>query len=385
MNRQVVKAARCCTMPETAQSPDFKSVEKHKVPADRAVVRAIHEQGFTLIELMIAMVIGLVLIAGLITVFVNNKKTAALTEARIEMQQAAQFALDEIARDARMSGFLGCTRSLNILADAAPTADISRSAIAGSIVEAVGTFTPDPPLGFNMPGNGIEPVVGSHVLSIQFGNQETFAINTMSSAEAPVVLQNNNSGLEKGDLAIISNCQVADLFEISDALGASLQHDASVNSGQDSLSATYGSAGITNRAQVMRFNANVYFLANAGRTNKSGDPVFSLYQQALPFDSQPMEVIEGVEMFRVRYGLRETDTDTINYVPASQLNDREDQIVSLQIGLLMQSYERVRDTDDTNSYSLTGSNISPGAAGHAGDKRLRMSFNSTINIRNRRE
>ncbi len=346
-------------------------------------------RGFTLVEIMIALVLGTVLIAGLISVFVNNRKTAQITEARIEMQQAAQFAIDEIARDARMAGFLGCTRSVNIMADAAPTTDISATAISGSIVQAGGGFDPAPPLGFQIPANTITPVVGSHVLSIQFGSQQTFQINPMTAPDAPIVLQSNNSGLQKGDLAVISNCQIADLFEISDALGASLQHDGAVNGGSDTLSATYGTAAINNQAQVMQFHSNVYFLADTGRTNASGDAIQSLYIQTLPFDSQPLELIEGVEVFRVRFGLREEGSNDIEFTTADQIAGRESEIVSIQIGVLMQSHDLVLDEIDNNSYEITGLQINPAANPaaneHAADRRLRMSFNTTINIRNRRE
>lgn len=353
-------------------------------------VHKTRQQGFTLIEVMIALVIGIVLITGMIAVFLGNKRTAALTEAMTEMQQSARFALDTLARDARMSGFQGCIDvqegSAKTLADNSPTENLSETAIGGSTVISATSWLPEPPTGFVLPSGDITPVTGSHVLSLQFGSQETFQLVPMDNASEPIVLTNANSGFKSGDLAIISNCQVADLIEISAALGASLQHDESVNSGTSELSAAYGTGGEKNRPRVMEFFANSYFLADTDRTNKRGETIRSLFRQSIPYTSDPVEVVEGVELFRVRFGLRDDTTPNIDYVTADDLNGREAQIVSVQVGLLMQSYHHVLDTNDSNFYNLAGSAIAPGGnnpTSHAGDRRLRMAFNSTINIRNR--
>jgi len=62
------------------------------------------QRGFTLVEMMIAAAIGAVLLGGMISVFLGNKKTADLNEAMVEMQQSARFGLEVLARDIRMYG-----------------------------------------------------------------------------------------------------------------------------------------------------------------------------------------------------------------------------------------------------------------------------------------
>ena len=343
------------------------------------------QSGFTLVEMMIAAAIGAVLLGGMISVFLGNKKTADLNEAMVEMQQSARFALDVLARDIRMSGFQGCvdleTSTANAIADSRPTNNLAATAIMGAVV-AGNDIDPPGPIGFTLPvGGSITPIQGSDVLSVQFGSQETFVVNPMTSASAPVVVQTLNPGISNGDLVLISNCQVADIFEVSEALNNSLKHDGTVNSGKNELSAAYGVVGEENRPRAMRFESNVFFIADTGRTNRAGDTVRSLFKQSLPYTSNPVEVIEGVELLAFRFGLRGDESADITFVNPEDLGDQADNIVSVQIGLLMQSHDRVRDDNDTKSYTIAGNIIN--ATAHAGDRRLRMPFNSTVKVRNR--
>lgn len=63
------------------------------------------QNGFSLIELMIAMVLGLVLIAGVVNVFLASSQTYRLQEAMFRVQESGRFALDFMLRDLRDSGF----------------------------------------------------------------------------------------------------------------------------------------------------------------------------------------------------------------------------------------------------------------------------------------
>lgn len=57
-----------------------------------------YQSGFTLIELMIAMVIGLFLIGGIITVFVGNQTTANVKQQLDETQESIRFSAYTISR-----------------------------------------------------------------------------------------------------------------------------------------------------------------------------------------------------------------------------------------------------------------------------------------------
>ncbi len=64
--------------------------------------------GATLIELMIAMLLGLTLVAGIIQIFSGNRVTYQFTDSLARIQENARFSLDHIAFSTRMAGFRGC-------------------------------------------------------------------------------------------------------------------------------------------------------------------------------------------------------------------------------------------------------------------------------------
>lgn len=65
------------------------------------------QQGMSLVELMIALLIGLLLSAAIITVYLSNKKTFWDTEAAASLQENSRFAMKLIVNDLRLAGFYG--------------------------------------------------------------------------------------------------------------------------------------------------------------------------------------------------------------------------------------------------------------------------------------
>jgi type IV pilus assembly protein PilW len=61
--------------------------------------------GFSMLELMIALAIGLIVLAALGTVFVSQRKAYSVQEQVIEMTQTARAALDIMTRDVMMAGY----------------------------------------------------------------------------------------------------------------------------------------------------------------------------------------------------------------------------------------------------------------------------------------
>jgi prepilin-type N-terminal cleavage/methylation domain-containing protein len=63
------------------------------------------QQGFSLVELLIAMVIGLIILAGVYRAFTAQQKNFVVQEQVSEAQQSVRAVMDLIARDMRMAGF----------------------------------------------------------------------------------------------------------------------------------------------------------------------------------------------------------------------------------------------------------------------------------------
>ncbi len=63
------------------------------------------ESGFTLVELLIAMTIGLIIMAALSSTFLLQRKTYDVQEQIVEMVQNARAAMDIMTREIRMAGY----------------------------------------------------------------------------------------------------------------------------------------------------------------------------------------------------------------------------------------------------------------------------------------
>ncbi|ASJ72395.1 PilW family protein [Granulosicoccus antarcticus] len=366
-------------------------------------------RGLSLVELMLAMAIGLILIAGMIAVFSGNKRSSDLNSAMADIQENARFAMNSIASEIRMSGFQGCM-DLNfvtptLLGNGLPTTDLQATAAMGSIIGNGNLWAPSPPTGF-VPGNH-EAIPGTHALTLQFGSPATYPlVQAVGSAGVPdtvgpvVVdttpgISREEFNLSSGEFGIISDCNGADIFQITKVTNgsntATIEHGASANS-SGSFSRIYA-GGSNSTSKFMRFVSSVYYVGETDLTNSNGDPITSLYRQSLPYntpDNPAIEVVRGVEDMRISFGIR-TGTESLTYVLASDSLYNPRQVESIRIGLLLNSFDRISQNDDTNTYVIAGQLIEPedssssNAAGtHSGDKRFRLAFNTTVKVRNRR-
>ncbi len=373
--------------------------------------------GLSLVELLIAMTLGLILLSSMIAVFSGNKRSADLNTALSNIQENARFALSEMSRDIRMGGYQGCLdmRSglLRVRAsappinqvgvwadDGSPRYNFAGAATTGAVVLSENNWWPPIPGGFVPPA--VNPAIpGTHALSLQFGSTNSSAltgqmrIGDTETESAPIVID-KNLGLAIGDLAIIANCDFADLFRVTSSelanQGQRLGHSAALNwSGVVTL--PYGDRRTIRQTQVMKFVAHVYYIGDTGLTNDSGDPITALYQQSIPYNdptNPPVELVQGVENMRISYGINVNGT--IRYVTANDPSFIAGNVESIQIGLLMSSWDRIAEEKDNNTYLLAGQAITPAGAGgstanrdtHPNDKRYRLVFNTTVKVRNRR-
>ncbi len=68
----------------------------------------LRQQAFSLIELMVAMLLGSFVIAGVVTVYQVNLNTAALNQQVSQLQQSEQFSFQLLSKDVQHAGLIGC-------------------------------------------------------------------------------------------------------------------------------------------------------------------------------------------------------------------------------------------------------------------------------------
>ena len=73
--------------------------------------------GFTLVELMVAMLISLLLMGGVIQVFSSSSKSYRNHEGLSRIQENGRFAMEFLTREIRMADFWGCANTVSKVAN----------------------------------------------------------------------------------------------------------------------------------------------------------------------------------------------------------------------------------------------------------------------------
>ena len=71
----------------------------------RMLIRPLKCRGFSLVELMISMLMGIVVMAVLLSMYQSNSQSARFKHAVLKVQENGRFATDVIGRTVRMAGY----------------------------------------------------------------------------------------------------------------------------------------------------------------------------------------------------------------------------------------------------------------------------------------
>lgn len=357
------------------------------------------QQGLSMVELMVTLLISSLLMLGVFEIFLSSNQNNRYAHANARVQENGRLALDILTRNLRMAGYQGCIDpdliSMNIIANDPPTTDLSGSGVMGyeSDDSSWDIGTRDSQL------DGITGVPnGSDIIFVQFVSPTgvnvmcTGSVNSCTSVNANVKINNNSIGLTQNDIAVVTDCESADMFRIvnmpfdaSDGM-TTLAHSNSQNT-SNNLSKPYN-----DKAQVLTFNAFAYYVKNTGRTNERGDAIFSLYQFDTTYQTGGVitgkedELVEGVEQLQILYGQRLSSGNT-RYVPADDSSLDFAEVETIRLSILVSDSDPIRQDDDNKTYKLSGADVDPAGTGgaettHPADRRLRQTFTTTLYMRN---
>lgn len=356
------------------------------------------QAGISLVELLVAMAIGLILLAGMYQVFISSTTTYNYNDRLSRLQENGRFAIHVLGNELRGAGYLGCLQDVtefkSVLGTWTPLGEF-RTDLANSIqgyeatgstgwVDSSGTLSKN---ALETRTGIVDPVWGSDVLVTRGVDQDAVIPLLQSMGNASVILDvpGGLSGIlqeEGGEILLISDCQGATLFQSTQYIPASgkLQHNpgashspGNVNNdgGQNSLGHAYVAG-----AEIFLPRTTVYYI----RQNAAEPPVPCLYRKVNGDAAE--EVVEGVENMQVRYGV-DTDGDrAVNtYVAAEAVSDWT-QVLSVRIGLLIRTAEEVlRREIDAAKYDVDGDGVAE--FGPVNDRRKRLVVSGTIGLRNR--
>lgn len=338
--------------------------------------------GFSLIELMIAMVLGLIVTGAAVALFFSNSRTYASTENLGRIQENARTAFELMARDIREAAGNTCGASreatnppANVLTGAA---GLWFSGANGGVQGYAATDT--------MPGLATGAARGQRVAGTEGVDLvSTFGppLNVVqhNAGTATITLNTTAHGLVAGDIAMVCDVQHGAIFQVTDATGATIRHSnggAAPGNCSTSLgglgpgcgTAQYefgcrlggvGSGSGTPNCATERWTASVARLrASRWWIGNNGDGGRSLWQTVRAGGAeQNLEIADGVGAMQISYLVRGANA-YVNAATVTAANNWPN-VVALRIDLQM-----------------TGTDI-PGANG----TQITRSFDNTVMLRNR--
>lgn len=333
----------------------------------------------TLIELMIAMLLGLILLAGIIQVFISSKQTYRFQNDLSRIQENGRFALHFLGTGIREGGYSGCYGGLasgveNNLNDSSNFIWGLSNPIQGfnnvASSDTHGTIT-----GF---------IDGTDVLVLR-GMKNSVPINSNPDTASFTVTEANNN-FAAGQLLLATDCDQASLFQVSSVATASgittIQHStATMTPGNGSVTVNnrYG-----NTAEIGQLETRMYYLS----TGSNGRPALFETTQVVTGGTTitlgGQELIQNVENLQFVYG-EDTNADrkTDVYRSAAAVANWNN-VVSVRIALLLES-EQDNQISNAQSYTFNAGTFyyDQDAIPVGVNRRIRRVFTGFSALRNR--
>ena len=351
-------------------------------------------RGFSIVELMVAMAISVLLLAGVVSIFASSKSSYETNERFSRIQENGRFALDAIMNDLRASGFVGCARqptylstSLNV-ATLNSTNGLQYDFLGGPVrgFQATGTSTWTPGMNANIAG----PVSGSDVLVARVPVRERVALplttSLVTASDALRIGAGNANWVKPGDIAVAYSCEAISVFKVTSfsAATGTIAHISEVaGTIPGNGSATVNYLYRRDVTYVVPVETVAYYIAPSARVADVNDPApagtTSLWRRRGLNAAE--ELVEGIEQIQAQYGV-DTNGDVIvdAYRTADQVAAAAqwDDVISVSVALLVRSLEQYGLDTDQRSYNLLDVTVAAPA-----DRRLREVFTATASVRNR--
>ncbi|MEX0962624.1 MAG: PilW family protein [Pseudohongiellaceae bacterium] len=374
-----------------------------------------NNQGLSLIELLVSMVLGLTLATGVVQIYAGSNTTERDREARQRIQENGRFASNFLSQEIRMGGYLGCLgamqgNTVNNTLNAPPASFQPQFGIQGweatgtnpgvvnnsaADVALVSTATAEWTTGA---AGHVIPVVqavpNSDIIRIWGAAGSPGIVTSITQGAVPTIQAGSDAGIAANDFLLISDCEQADFVQAcvvtpdaSPATTSTIALSATCSPGNVANSPISSQTSATNLAEVVRLQGTMFYVGKRNDAAANPPALFRRQLDATGNAGAAEELIEGVESMQILYGInldQDVRSTVDTYVPANLVTDFAD-VISVRISLLMQSVE-----DGTvpapQGYTFDGV-VYDGSGGGNGalpaDTKVRRVFVNTISLRNR--
>ncbi|WP_338592127.1 PilW family protein [Shewanella khirikhana] len=290
------------------------------------------QRGLSLVELMVALVIGLFLTGGIFAMFSMSATNVTTTSQYGQLQENGRIALAILERDLTQLGFMGDITGTDFVRDGNTTVDAS------------------------IPSTGVD-CVGAGI------NNETFPINAPAHFRK---LWGYESGVSVGSMTCLNSSGVVsgtDVLQLKRVVGPNVDATAlsskrfylATTSNQAIFFSGAGAVPSLENARYWEYQHHVYFIAN----NAAGVPELRRKTLSATGMSNDEQLVEGIENMRIMYGFdNDGDNTADTYMPVQNVtplmwdNELFQRLVSLRVYLLVRSIEPDRSYINDVRYTL---------------------------------
>lgn len=342
----------------------------------KQIMQGKKQLGFSLVEIMVALLIGTFLMSGVIQIFLSSTQTFRMQDGMSRLQENGRFSMNFITRDLRMAGFGVCDALVsNDMDPQNPNPNLTPLTLITNPIRSI-TGSNNETVNWNATACGAsnDCIAGTDTISYHFGQTCANLVGNMATDNANIQINAGNScNIQQYDVLLLSNCVNADIFIASNISSGDEKQTISHANNQNTsskLSAIYSAD-----AQLFKLQSATFFIRNGA----NGGPSLWKMDSSKPSGAgNPLELVEGVENMQIFYG---EDTDLIAdmtanyYVTASDVVDWGN-VVSVRISLLVRT---LKDNLASKPLQYTYD----GTTELAKDRRLRRVYTTTIALRNR--
>lgn len=371
------------------------------------------QSGLTLVELMVAMVAGLILVGGAFQVYLSSKQTFRAQQSLARLQENGRFAGMQLTQDLRNAGYVGCIGHITSHLDPSGTGydddifDFSRPLFGW---EADGTGPTDtytingfdpagvaPAQWTDSEGEGLPAdladlvVPGTDVVLVRHAE-----VNTQATADgntnvtAATITLDGPSGIMKQSIVMVGDCNGADVFQsTANDNAAALTKGVGAAGGNPGNLSTNWSHEYGPGMEIYSFAIDAYYIGigAAGRPSLfrlrygvkgTGAPFGAGNPQNIKDDTAiNQELVEGIDNLQLLYG-QDTNADLAvdEYVPADEVDDWQ-QVLAVRAAMLVSSLNPATDESRNAAFDVGGVAMTP-----PDDRRQRQVFSTTIALRN---
>ncbi len=269
------------------------------------------QNGFSIIELMISITLGLLVIAGMTAVFVNSSQTRADIERNNRQIESGRYAVSILSDDLRMAGFFGSFDPYHHvikpgnppLGGATPMVampDPCNTTVSGNASSWMNSFF------VHVQGIDNAATIPSCLTDIK-ADTDILVVRRLSSCVAgPVVAAGCDAVITGVPYFQASNCYLPGELATNTGATSATDYLAHFALSTTSSSLTKRAINCTTLADYRRYIVRIYFVAN---NNVGTDGVPTLKRAELGtgvFTIVPL--VEGIETVQFEYGM-DTDND----------------------------------------------------------------------------